>query len=452
MTIDEFIDLVSGQFLDLSEPLNRDTHFHEVPSWDSMTALAIVEEVKSNCGVVIDLQQMKRAVTIEDLYKLVMGKQLGGKQGQSEVEEHHATLADLAISTYGHEYEDRFGFLSQARGMLRTLHANPFVADAGKDLCVLWASKQGIVFGGNVNLPGEINVHGTVYKTLVSSNTFVAEDFRSTGFGLELWERCVVRAPHGLVSASSCSQMKVKLSQSTNCTVFLFPRYVMLSKSRSVVEQKVKGAAGKLLSVIADCALMVYWMLIGLYARIKTFGLQISRVKPDDEDALAAVEAIVLSEQKECQEVHDRKWFKWMMSESFSKDGPNELFVVKTHGKVVAFVMMKKRFHDHASHRGYKNVWLGSIMEWGAVLPYKKKIPSLLIRLAVKLRPKVDAVEILATESDVEVHLRHLLWRHVGDGNFIFKLSATSPLKTMDTVLKQENWRLRPAMGDAGLI
>ena len=42
-------------------------------------------------------------------------------------------------------------------------------------------------------------------------------------------------------------------------------------------------------------------------------------------------------------------------------------------------------------------------------------------------------------------------WRQVGESNFVIKAGEGSPLFGNAEMTKIENWRLRPAMGDAGL-
>ena len=114
--------------------------------------------------------------------------------------------------------------------------------------------------------------------------------------------------------------------------------------------------------------------------------------------------------------------------------------------------MTKKRFHELASHRGFKNVWLGSIVEWQAKPEFENRLGWLLIDAALRLKKSgVDAVEIPTADKGLNRFFRHLGWRRIGESNFVIKAGEDSPLFGNEEMTKINNWRLRPAMGDAGL-
>ena len=46
---------------------------------------------------------------------------------------------------------------------------------------------------------------------------------------------------------------------------------------------------------------------------------------------------------------------------------------------------------------------------------------------------------------------RHLGWRQVGESNFVIKADECLPPFGNKEMMKAENWRIRPAMDDAGL-
>lgn len=75
-TLDEFVSLFAEQFddTDLSE-ITSTTIFHELDEWSSLTGLSIIAMVDEEFDVVLKGDEMRNAVTIEDLYKKIIEKQ-----------------------------------------------------------------------------------------------------------------------------------------------------------------------------------------------------------------------------------------------------------------------------------------------------------------------------------------------------------------------------------------
>ena len=72
MELKDFI----GKFVSLFEEEDpaifvADLDFHELDSWSSMTSLGVVARVYQEYGVELDPQDVRNAVTIEDLFNIV---------------------------------------------------------------------------------------------------------------------------------------------------------------------------------------------------------------------------------------------------------------------------------------------------------------------------------------------------------------------------------------------
>jgi len=129
------------------------------------------------------------------------------------------------------------------------------------------------------------------------------------------------------------------------------------------------------------------------------------------------------------------------------------LFIVKDRQLgVVGFFMYKVRFHETASHHGYKNLTLGSLMEWQSV-DTRKITPATLALMAV-MEMKcdgVDAVEVCTDDEDMGRSLKRALFQRVGDLSFVIRATENSPLRKHAGWDQQANWRLRSIEGDNGL-
>ena len=75
MEINEFIEHFAEQFdeTDISE-LKPETVFHDLEEYSSLIALSIILMIDEEYGITIDGNDMKKAVTIEDLFNLVKSK------------------------------------------------------------------------------------------------------------------------------------------------------------------------------------------------------------------------------------------------------------------------------------------------------------------------------------------------------------------------------------------
>ena len=334
---------------------------------------------------------------------------------------------------------------------LRTLKRDPFACTncaAAKIVGIC----EGKVIGGEYVFPVCVKARGMNFCVLAGSTLFVDEQYRRSGLGMDLPELRWQKSPSKIALGASLSQMALPVHQLLDYVVFLLPRNVMLWRSRALVETKMKGFVAKCASVFVDCLIYFYALALSVVRSCKLAGIKIDEVAPDDETTIDNVSALIAEDGAPFAEIHNAQWFKWHMTESFSKDGPLRLCVARRKGAVIGFYMTKKRFHEQASHRGFKNVWLGSVVEWQIKPEFENKLGWLLIDAALRLKKSsMDAVEIPTADKGLNQFFRHLGWCQIGESNFVIKAGEGSSLFGNEEMTKIENWRLRPAMGDAGL-
>ena len=75
MELKDFIANFADQFddTDASEILAT-TEFHELEEWDSLIALAVLNMTEKRYGKKITFDEMKKCVTIEDLFNVIAAK------------------------------------------------------------------------------------------------------------------------------------------------------------------------------------------------------------------------------------------------------------------------------------------------------------------------------------------------------------------------------------------
>lgn len=74
-TLDEFVALFAEQFddTDLSE-FKAETNFRDLDEWSSIIGLGIIAMVDEEFEVALKADDMKKAVTVGDLYEIVKEK------------------------------------------------------------------------------------------------------------------------------------------------------------------------------------------------------------------------------------------------------------------------------------------------------------------------------------------------------------------------------------------
>lgn len=74
-TLDEFVELFAEQFdeTDASE-IQASTEFHDLDEWSSLIGLSLIAMVDEEFDVTLKGDDVKNAVTVEDLYNTVIAK------------------------------------------------------------------------------------------------------------------------------------------------------------------------------------------------------------------------------------------------------------------------------------------------------------------------------------------------------------------------------------------
>ena len=353
------------------------------------------------------------------------------------------------------EYCSLSGASSNALGLedckIRALRTNPCSAGDQQVAAVIGKVDEEVA-GSEVVFPLRIKFGDREVEALAGSGLNVKEKFRKSGLGLELPDLRWQAARSKIGIGAGLSQMALPVHQFADYDVFLMPRQIMLWKSRSVVEMKLHGVVQKAVSATVDLAIWMYAHGVGALAAWKLRGVSFREVSADDSNTLDQIAGLVAANPHRCAEVHDVGWLKWHMTESFSGGASARVFAMEKDGVLCGFYMTKSRFYKQASHRGFKNVWLGSIIEWECSPEAGGLRNWMLLRAALQLRREgMDAVEIANDDAGLQKFLARIGWRTVGEGNFVIKCGEGSGFENADWIHQQTNWRLRPAMGDNGI-
>ena len=75
MELNDFVKNFAYQFDDTDESeIMADTNFKELDEWCSMIGLSVLNMIEKKYGVKLTFDEMKAAVTVEDLYNAIIVK------------------------------------------------------------------------------------------------------------------------------------------------------------------------------------------------------------------------------------------------------------------------------------------------------------------------------------------------------------------------------------------
>lgn len=323
---------------------------------------------------------------------------------------------------------------------------NPTVYD-DSDVCQILALDGDVVVGCTNPFPGRLLINGDVVGTQNGSTLFSHEDYRKENVGGELFFMISKLHPTGNNFYTGISQMALPLYKVLKYTVFEFPRMIYLRKSRSVIEALLHSCSWWTKPLIwgADTCFWLHRRVVGLHNATCYRRYIVEEVKkcPD------AVENIVLRDEHPYMEFHDKAWFDWSLNYSISEDERTKrrLYVVKSNEKVEAFFLIKQEFFKQASSRGFKNVYLGSVMEWGIDKSSNLEEKDVVLLSLNHFDGNIDGIQYATSDYTTARKLRRWLFVGIGMSNIGIRLRSIKDATIKDI----DNWRIRLAGSDTVL-
>ena len=312
------------------------------------------------------------------------------------------------------------------------------------EVCQILAVDNGIVIGGTNPFSGRLRLNGEVVYTQQGSYLFSHEDYRKDNVGGILFLRETHLHPTGNTLFAGISQMAMGLYNALRFTVFEIPRLFFLCKSRSVIQTifHSEGVWTKPFIFLFDLFLIFHRRVLVAITRLRLRGFVVEKAT----EVPQIVEDIVLADKHPYMELHDKAWFEWNLKYTFSEDEQTKrsLFLIKNEGVVEAFFLTKQEFFKKASSRGFKNVYLGSVMEWGIDERSTLTEKDIYLLSLNFFDNNVDCVQFASADSHTVKQLKRLLLLRIGNANMAFKFRSIND----DSIHRMENWRIRIAASD----
>lgn len=322
---------------------------------------------------------------------------------------------------------------------------NPFLYD--KAPVQLRAENDNKVLGSVYAFPMEIAKGRHVYMACAGSSLTVELESRGMGLAKKMTLKRTEITTDKVAIASGLSSMSLPLFKKLGFCIFLSQRYIFLQNSQSVLRMYIReGILLKLFSTFANLFLGIWkWILAKQRdCRFKNYFIEEAGIVPQE------VVDIAIGDSKLWRENHTKEWFEWVMDSSFAEDkrSKQHLFVIKKNAEIVGFYMTKERFHAQASRRGFENIILGSVIEWGVKCGAEINEEDVILHSLLSFGKHVDAIEVCSAYDSINSFLRKRMLVQVGNGNFAIKANELSPLYDCSELKEQKYWRIRPAASD----
>ncbi|MDD3945822.1 MAG: hypothetical protein PHS38_14095 [Bacteroidales bacterium] len=358
----------------------------------------------------------------------------------------YRTLSDIKLNIKI-PYEDQYCILNARTSSIeRVITNNPFIENEQEKVQML-AVVDNIIAGTVYNFPLKIKVDGKLYSSNSGSYLVVRENFRKLFLlGIKLTEFSYLKE-YPFFIAGGISKNALPIHKYFGSKEFSIPRYLLINKSKFLLMKKfrLKGLLLKVISGFIDFLLLFRKVLIILYIKVKFKNITTQEVHKIPSE----VDSIINKNSKKFQEFHNSQWFKWALKDKFGCDQSfqKKFYVIKNNqDKIIGFFLTSEKFHKNI--KGYRDVYIGSVMEWETVDEKQISEKHLLIMAMMSFDNKYHIIEC-ATNNKVSIRLfKKIGMFKVGQRNMIIKpLYKMLPdeFRGYDNI---NNWRIRPAVGD----
>jgi len=326
----------------------------------------------------------------------------------------------------------------------KALLENPFVG-GDDDPIQLIGTLDGRVIGRLDLVDGALDVLGDEVRCCWGSGLYVPEEFRKTLMGVKLI--LALQRIHHTVGASGVSRAAHSVYTSLRWLDFELPRYVLVRRSRSVVERYVGGGlAGASARVIADTALRAHGAAIRPWARYRVRRFEARQVS-EFPDELAPT----LRDSGRAVSGHrSAAWMNWLLHSHFDEESSRRgLFTISgPNDEIAGYFLVRARRYEVLTEREFRNLYLGSLQDWAALDPTLTLEHITLLAVKEMAKWNVDAIEVFVPDDESSAGLGRLGFMRAGSMYVLVNGSNESPLSAPDLGTPGA-WRVRPAEGEA---
>ncbi len=282
---------------------------------------------------------------------------------------------------------------------------------------------------------------------LWTSSLWVDPNARNSLFGVSLILRMQKLSP--AVMACGVSQQALPVYDRLKWADFSLKRWMRVRRSRAVVERYVpQRSLRRFIEAPTDLVLALHGRAVAIAARFLTRGLTIEHVERAEEGwdwcFANSLKEHLFSPHRSAA------WLNWLISgpDSGTAKDARRLYATRdNHGRLLGYVLLRVRHFATASARGFKDVVIGTVSDWGCFSSAVSELSLVVLGVSLLEQLGPDAVEVCADSVALGSALKRLGFVGVGSLHVLLKADARTPLGD-ELARRPASWRLRAVEGD----
>lgn len=329
----------------------------------------------------------------------------------------------------------------------RAYERNPYLPN-GDTICQLFGVKDSVIVGRRNSFPARFVADGIVYNCRISGSVYVDLGSRSSLLGITLLSKAL-KLPDGELNINcGLSPVNRKFYKLAGASMFRMVNFDVGGRWNKFYKgTHFKGwrrfAAWGVSVIITTFnflneGLLGWWKFRGLPV------WSVREISPFDSGFLRRSCDLVKTDCHKYREEITPDWIRWTLTNDFHSAtcSAKQMFGVYDRDRFVGFALTRS-----------SSEWMRKkIYEWQLDPAYEEFEAEFLSLIARQLVTLGSSVSIMVSCDQTET-IKKLASRFAmaGDDYAVVTIRSDSKFKSFEGICAQQNWRVRPGMGDACL-
>lgn len=320
--------------------------------------------------------------------------------------------------------------------------ANPFFTYLAIDV------DKNKVIGSFDIFKGILSYQNIKTESYWGSTYYVDEEYRKEGIAIKLILE--VMQNHFPIFGCNVAKSALPIYKAFKWINFQFSRFIVPLKSDSVVKKYIKCKFINIpMIAFLNLVLNIYRKIIlpGLLFSINNNNIKAIRYKefPDKLSYLLEVNTEKFNFYK------NSKYINFVINNGIedNHEGQKKLFLLFVDDECVGYFIIKIKFYDQASHRGFMNVKIATLIDY-RMFDESKLSSSILLKKALieMLKENVDILEMFSFNNQTNNFLNKIIGFRMDTLNLNFYIPKSHYLYKNKDIQKLSNWIITPGEGD----
>lgn len=334
---------------------------------------------------------------------------------------------------------DRFCTFKDCRRM--TFEENPFLKSKDEVAQIVGVLDNRII-GGIAILPLEYKIDDQIVTGVTGNWLFVNPEFRSTMYSTRVMAMLPTMYEYGIGTGAAIVDAAAQIEKSLGYAVWHPIDFHYVRTADDFLAARMHGIGGWLCAKPINIMLWLQRKCADMVASCKTKGYALCDLDESDDKVIAQVAQFVAADKHRFCEVHDGRWFKWVLSHDTVRffQRKRKLVGLKKGDALIGFFMLS--YSDKACR----------IVEWQVPESAEKLLPYLMLKVARRCLNDLNHVGIILDDNNHIATMRRFGFFRSNPGASSIMTSSRSKASEVNGVKDWHLWRRRPAMADASLF